>query len=153
MFSFLCCLHLVEWLVGITLSSCTCTFSKCTEVHDMWPFGTLVLCLIHLLPNSYGSKHNVKVSKELCFLVCCLYIYSESMKTQHLFFRYFSNMDLSLKILLSSDNCTFHILSNYYSLYRIIFNMHCLKSLVWKQVIWLPIMFRMSDLYFCIMFS
>ena len=75
------------------------------------------------------------------------------MKTQHLYFRYFSNIDLSIKIVFSSDNCTLHILSKDNSLYSLIVNMHCLKVLVQKQVILLPDMFRMSDLYFCIMFS
>ena len=36
------------------------------------------------------------------------FIYSKSMKTQHLYFRYLSNMDLSIKILFSSENCYFH---------------------------------------------
>ena len=72
------------------------------------------------------------------------------MKTQQLYFRYLSNMDLFIKISFSSDNCTLHILSKDHSLYWLIVNMHCLKVLVQKQVIWLPVMFRMSDLYFCI---
>ena len=80
-------------------------------------------------------------------------IYSKSMKTQHLYFRYLSNMDLSINILSSSDNCTLHILSNDQSLYWLIVNMHCFKVLVTKQVISrLPVMFRMSDLYFWIVF-
>ena len=80
-------------------------------------------------------------------------LYSESMKTQHLYFRYLSNIHLSIKILFSSYNCTLHILSNDYSLHWFVVNMHCLKVLVQKQVIWLPAMFRMSDLYFCILLS
>ena len=75
------------------------------------------------------------------------------MKTQHLYFRYLSNMDLSLKISFSSDNCTLHILSKDHSLYWLIVNMYCLNVLVQKQVIWLSGMFRMSDLYFCIVLS
>ena len=75
------------------------------------------------------------------------------MKTQHLHFRYFSNMDLSINILFSSDNCTLDILSKDHSLYWLIVNMHCLNVPVQKQVIWLPVMFRMSDLYFDIVFS
>ena len=71
---------------------------------------------------------------------------SKSMKTQHLYSRYRSNMDLSIKILFSSDNCTLHILSTYHFLYWLIVNMHGLKVLVQKEVIWLPVMFRMSDL-------
>ena len=80
-------------------------------------------------------------------------IYSKSMKTQHWYFRYISNMDLCTKMFFSSDNCSLHILSKDHSLYWLIVNMHCLKALVQKQVIWLPVMFRMSDLYFCIVFS
>ena len=75
------------------------------------------------------------------------------MKTQHLYFRYIPNMDLSIKILFSLDNCTLHILSKVNSLYWLTVNMHCLKVLVQKQVIWLPVMFRMSDLYFFIVHS
>ena len=54
------------------------------------------------------------------------------MKTQHLYFRYLSNMDLSIKILFSSDNCTLHMLSKDHSLYWLIVNMYCLKVLVQK---------------------
>ena len=68
------------------------------------------------------------------------------MKTQHLYFRYLYNMDLSIKILFSSDNSTLHILSKDRPLYWLIVNMYCLKVLVQKQIIWLPGMFRMSDL-------
>ena len=75
------------------------------------------------------------------------------MKTQHLYFLYLPNMDLSIKILFSLDNCTLHILSKDNSLYWLIVNMHGLKVLVQKQVIWLPVMFRMSDLYFFIVLS
>ena len=74
--------------------------------------------------------------------------YLNSMKTQHLYFPYLSNMDSPIKLLLSSDNCTLHILSQDYSLYWFIVNMHCLKALIQKKVIWLPVKFRMSDLYF-----
>ena len=70
------------------------------------------------------------------------------MKTQHFYFRYLSNMDLSIKMLFSSDKCTLHILSNGYSLYWLIVNIYCLKGLVQKQVIGLPVLLRMSDLYF-----
>ena len=80
-------------------------------------------------------------------------ISSKSMKTQHFYFRYLSNMDLPVKITFSSDNCTLHILSKDHSLYWLIVNMHCLKVLFQKQVIWLPVMFRMSDFYFCIVLS
>ena len=38
-------------------------------------------------------------------------IYSISMKTQHLYFRYILKMELSIKILFSSDNCSLHSLS------------------------------------------
>ena len=72
------------------------------------------------------------------------------MKTQHLYFRYFSKTDLSINILFSSGN---YILSKDHSLYWLIVNMHCLKVLLQKQVIWLPVMFRMSDFYFCILLS
>ena len=75
------------------------------------------------------------------------------MKTQHLYFRYLSNIDLPIKISFSSDNCTLHILSQYHSLYWLIVNMHCLKVFVQKQVFWLSVMFRMSDLYFYIVLS
>ena len=75
------------------------------------------------------------------------------MKTQHLYFRYLSNIDLSIKILFSSDNYTLHILSKDHCMYWLIVNMHSLKLLVQKQVICLPVMFRMSDLYFCIVLS
>ena len=85
--------------------------------------------------------------------MCISIIYSKSMKTQHLYFRYLSNKDLSINILLSSDNCTLHILSNDQSLYWLVVNMHCLKVLVTKQVIWLPVMFRTGDLKFCIVLS
>ena len=37
--------------------------------------------------------------------------------------------------------------------YWLIVKMLCLKALVKKQVIWLLVMFRMSDLYFCIVLS
>ena len=74
------------------------------------------------------------------------------MNAQHLYFRYLSNIDLSIKIVFLSDNCTLHILSKDNSLYWLIVNMHCLKILVQKQVIWLPVMFRTSDLYFYIVF-
>ena len=47
-------------------------------------------------------------------------IYSKSMKTQHFYFRYLPNMDLSIKILFLSDSCTLHILSKDYSLYWLI---------------------------------
>ena len=80
-----------------------------------------------------------------------IYIYSKSMKTQHLYFQYLSKVDLSINILLSSDNCTLHILLNDQSLYWLVVNMHCLKVLVTKQVIWLPVMLRMGDLNFCIL--
>ena len=50
------------------------------------------------------------------------------MKTQHLYFRYLSNMDLSIKILFSSDNSTLDILSKDHSLYWLIVNMHCSKT-------------------------
>ena len=46
-----------------------------------------------------------------------MYIYSKSMKTQHLYFRYLSNIDLSIKSLFSSDNCILHMLSKDLSLY------------------------------------
>ena len=59
-------------------------------------------------------------------------LYSKSMKTQHFYFLYLSNMDLSIKILFSSDNCTLHILSKDHSLYWLIVNMHWLKVLVQK---------------------
>ena len=59
-------------------------------------------------------------------------IYSKSMKTQHLYFRYIPNTDLSIKILFSSDNCTSHILSKDHSLYWFIDTMHCLKVVVHK---------------------
>ena len=75
------------------------------------------------------------------------------MKTQHLYFRYLSNMDFSIKMLFLSDNCTSHFLSNDHSLYWFIVDMHCLKVLVQKQVIRLPVMFRISDLYFCIVLT
>ena len=84
------------------------------------------------------------------FMIWYKYIYSTSMKTQHLYFRYLSNMELSIKFLFSLDNCTLHMLSKDYFLYWLIVNMHCLKVLGQKQVIWLPAMFRMSDFYFCI---
>ena len=61
-----------------------------------------------------------------------LNIYSKSMKTQHLYFRCISNMDLSIKILFSSDNFTLHFLSKDHSLYWLVVNMHCLKVLVKK---------------------
>ena len=61
-----------------------------------------------------------------------IYLYSKSMKTQHFYFRYLSNVDLSIKILFSSDNCTSHILSQDHSLYWLIVTMHCLKVLVHK---------------------
>ena len=75
------------------------------------------------------------------------------MKTQHLYFLYLYNFDLSIKTVLLSDKGTLHILSKDHSLYWLIVNMHRLKVLVQKQVIWLPVMLRMSDVYFCIMFS
>ena len=75
------------------------------------------------------------------------------MKTQHLYFWYLSNMDLSIKIKFPPDKSTLHILLKDHSLYWFIVNMHCLEVLVEKQVIWLPVMFRMSDLYFCIVLS
>ena len=68
------------------------------------------------------------------------------MKTQHLYFWYLTNMDLSIKILFSWDNCTLHIISKDHPLYWLIVNVYCLKVLVQKQVIWLSVMFRMSDL-------
>ena len=74
-------------------------------------------------------------------------LYSKLIKTQHLYFRYLSNMDLSIKILFSLDDCTFHILSRDYSLCWLIVHMRCLKVLVRKQVIWFRVAFRMSDLY------
>ena len=38
-------------------------------------------------------------------------INSKAMKTQHLYFRYLSNLDWSIKILFSSDKCALHSLS------------------------------------------
>ena len=75
--------------------------------------------------------------------------YAKSMKTQHLYFPYLSNMYLSIKFLFSSDNCTLNTCT-LSSLYWLIVNMHCLKTLIQKQVIWLPVKYRMNDLYFCI---
>ena len=51
-----------------------------------------------------------------------------------MYFRCLSNMDLSIKILFSSDNCTLHILSKDHSLYMywLIVNIHCLKVLIQK---------------------
>ena len=72
--------------------------------------------------------------------------YSKSMKTQHLYFWYLSNMDLSINISFSSDNWTWHILSKDHTLYWLIVNMYFLKVLVQKQVIWLPVMFHMWNL-------
>ena len=75
------------------------------------------------------------------------------MTAQHLYFLYLSNLVLTIKILFSPDYCTLHILSKEYSLYWLIVDVHCLKALVQKQVIWLPAMFHMIDLYFCIVLS
>ena len=75
------------------------------------------------------------------------------MKTQHVYFQYLSNLDLSIKILFSSDNYTLHILSKDHSLYGLIVNMHNLKVLVKKTNYLTPVMFHMSELYFCIVFS
>ena len=61
-------------------------------------------------------------------------LYSKSMKTQHSYIRYLSNMDLSIKILFSSDNCTLHVLSKEYSLYWLVVNAHCLNVFVRKQI-------------------
>ena len=69
---------------------------------------------------------------------CNCYIYSKSMKTHHLYFRYLSNTDLSINSLFSSDNYTLHILSNDQSLHWLVVNMHCFEVLVTKQVIWPP---------------
>ena len=41
------------------------------------------------------------------------------MKTQHFNFRYFSNTDLSIKILFSQDNCILHSLSKDFPLFLI----------------------------------
>ena len=75
-------------------------------------------------------------------------IYSKSMKTQYLYFRYLSNMDFSIKNLFSSNNSIIHILSKDSSLYWLVLNVHFLKVLIRKQYIWVAVMSRMSDLYF-----
>ena len=46
----------------------------------------------------------------------CKYIYSKSIKTQHLYFKYISNIDLSVNFF-SLDNCILHIQSKDYSFY------------------------------------
>ena len=79
---------------------------------------TLTISMDILLTKSYHYQYT--------------YIYSQLMKTQHLYFQYLSNIYLSIKILFSSDNFTIHILSKDDSLYWLIVNMHCLKALVQK---------------------
>ena len=118
-------------------------------------------CLLRIVPCRaiiYASFRKrtpmtVYVSNKQVNNTLIAYIYSKSMKTQHLYFRYLSKMDLTINILFSSDNCTLHMLSKDHSLYWLFDKMHCFKVLVQKQIIWLPVMFRMSDLYFWIVLS
>ena len=72
---------------------------------------------------------------------------------KHLYSRYLSYMDLSTKVLFSSNNCILNILWKDCYLHWLIVNMHCLKLHVQKQGIRLPVMLRMRDLYFFIVLS
>ena len=56
-------------------------------------------------------------------------------------------------MLFLSDNFKLDILSKENSSCWFIVNMHRLKVFVRKQVIWLRVAFRMSDLYFSIVLS
>ena len=92
---------------------------------DIW----IIIAIVRRYPpNPRGAKNAFSDMRLLS-----IQIYSKSMKTQHLYFRYLSNMDLSLKISFSSDNCTLHIISKDHSLYWLIVNMHCLNVLVKKN--------------------
>ena len=114
------------------------------KVHKLWPRLKFFKCRSNFKVKVTRSKIMVWCERS-CYKKYTCEIYSKSMKTQHLYFRYLSNMDLSIKILFSWDNCTLHILSKYHPLYWLIVYNYCLKVIVQKQVIWLPVMFRMSD--------
>ena len=82
-----------------------------------------------------------------------LYVYSKSMKMQHLYFRCLHNTDLSIKSMFSQYNCILHILSKDFSFFWLNVNMHGLQGRLWKQVIRISITFRMSDLKIFIVLS
>ena len=59
--------------------------------------------------HQFTKVHNFYIIEILVKAVYMI-IYSKSMKTEHLYIRYFPNIDLSIKIVFSPDNCTLHIL-------------------------------------------
>ena len=60
--------------------------------------------------SEHAKDNHIHLIKTKCNIIhsTCILIYSKSMKKQHLFIRYLSDMDLPIKISFSSDNCTLH---------------------------------------------
>ena len=99
-----------RWIISLQMlifKCFICSFSGCQSIqarqkHNRGIILWFLWCFFHDSTTGKG-KFQFNACKHTCIL------YSKSMKTQHFYFRFISNMDLTIKILFSLDNCTLHM--------------------------------------------